>query len=306
MIGRAFLCGTTYDQMGWNVDLEVDWVFLRKYVYPEPAHGSWGVEEHSDPSGRISLLWTIINGKTQDEIEAQDDVLEDVEGYFWDTGDYVAKSFSAERESFFNFVDYGDKSFDFATAFYKGDSFWDPPEGIGYDAQYYIEGEGGENEKIWDYEIAVNTTNGVTDFVFLWTCGMALEQGELGPPIRGMSPSWLQTDDLSENGYEDPDNTEHCYMSFVYYSPFFTESTGYEEHTYGDFVKKFYERATDGDHSIKEALDYAAQDILGADYYLSETDLYNGYWFVITEGKMQGSYWCYIRVLGDGNTMLTT
>jgi hypothetical protein len=35
-------------QNGWGADTVIDYVFVRKYVGPEPAHGSWGSEEISN------------------------------------------------------------------------------------------------------------------------------------------------------------------------------------------------------------------------------------------------------------------
>jgi hypothetical protein len=135
---------------------------------------------------------------------------------------------------------------------------------------------------------------------------MANEQGYCSPGwwTIGMSASWLYRHDLWEDTHDDPDDSEHCFISFKYQSPFFVDETGYQSHTMEDFITTFYDYVTDG-YSIDDALDIAA-NCFGSGYELEDTWLYSGYWFYTDEPPMQGWYWCYLREFGDGDLVLTT
>ena len=92
---------------------------------------------------------------------------------------------------------------------------------------------------------------------------MANEQGGFDNHWWGMSASWLQRYDLVEDSHGNPDDSEHCFISFQYMSPWFSEYTNHLDYKFADFVCMFYYYATDGIHTIDEALDDAANDCLG-------------------------------------------
>lgn len=130
---------------------------------------------------------------------------------------------------------------------------------------------------------------------------MANDQGGFSSPHWwGMSASWLQRYDLDEDSHGDPDDTEHCFISFQYMSPWFSEYTNHLDYKFADFVCMFYYYATQG-YTVDDALDQAALDCLGND--LQNTWVYKGYLRYFP--AMGGTFECKIREFGDGGMTLT-
>jgi hypothetical protein len=236
---------------------------------------------------------------TQAEQTASSNVCSAVFLAFNQTGQYsyVQNYYGSQTQSttVYSETNYCDAYYNFATVFYKGHSLWDTST-IPYHYYLYDNDGGGSSDRITDGAIAVQMTTHVHDFVFLWSCGMANDQGVINPPIAyGMSACWLYRDDLSGyHGY--PDYTDHCFISFVYMSPDFTQGTQYNDHTVGQFVTSFYGYATDGQHTIDMALDQAANSCFGCNF--ESTWMYTGYWY--------DNFWCYIAEWGDGSMMLVS
>jgi hypothetical protein len=141
------------------------------------------------------------------------------------------------------------------------------------------------------------------DFVFLWVCAQAQNH------TYGMPEAWTNRENLSDDGYNHPDTSDQCYISFENFSP----QIGNESRTFQEqmtdpakyFIKYFYDYALRGSRSVREALNLAADDFFG-DWYTSSI-LCNGYhaWWVGDE-RMDPPYdepgWAEgkMRVFGDG------
>jgi hypothetical protein len=84
----AFLCGCTVGSAYGQTNLEVDWVFLRKYVYPEPQSNYFGNEETLVASGYTHVLGKDAKlsgvGSKQTIIQSSADPIISVESNFSD------------------------------------------------------------------------------------------------------------------------------------------------------------------------------------------------------------------------------
>lgn len=251
---------------------------------------------------RSSIAWGVECQMSESEIQATNTVCAAIAALFDDSGYDFAEDFTGEETTYpyvYDYTAYCDYYFDFATVFYKGHSLWDRMDPL---AHFYLYDN--DEYPIWDSNIGYCTQyNRVHDFVFLWTCGMALWQGEIyGSETIGMSASWLYRDDLIEDTHDNPDYTDHCFIGFWYMSPDFTEGTEYGDFTFADFVIKFYQYATDGYHTVDEAFDDATNYCFGSNTDFEDSWVYTGYWREFP--GMGGNYFCRIRMFGDGSMTL--
>jgi len=220
---------------------------------------------------------------------------------------------------------------DYVTLFHYGDwwatnetadYYWTPD---GYNWQHWTEQVEHYNyydnygELVGDIEIYPQTDQGHHYFVFLWTCvngeicgyydsdwsgyymgGYLIKYGT-GPV--GMPFSWMHQTGLSSNGYASPDSSDYCFIGFENVSRWLNDTTGYGSYTYANFTKKFYEEALQDDHTIKQALDHAAEYTFGQGKTFADTELYTGY-NVYLPDKPPYNFWSKMRVWGNGNNVL--
>jgi hypothetical protein len=172
----------------------------------------------------------------------------------------------------------------------------------------------GQYGGIKDYEIHSRMNSTKHDFVFLWMCevGALSEIGGIDDDHAwGMLAAWMNTTDLSEDGYDSPDGTNRCFISFEKTSVDFcipTKSAG--NWNFGHFAYLFYGYVTDGYLTINDALDAAAFDTCDGEAF-GATELYNGYNFTWYEEVSQDNWiehedTCYMRVYGDGDHIMPT
>jgi hypothetical protein len=264
-----------------------------------------------------SVIYGIPGVMTANEAGNTTDGCAAIRYYFSLTGNYIylenycgVNTQNTYVYSVANYLEtYNDVGYDFATAFYKGDSIWlqpghrlnpQPPNNYNHSVLYSNDGSA-DNELIWDKEIGSRTVNGRHDFVFLWTCGMANEAqigGMDGSNTWGMAYSWLKRNNLNLDGYNQADGSDHCYIGFQYYSKPFADYTGRYSYNYKIFATMFYYLALNVDgYTIKDALDEAALTYIG--YELGQTQLFQGY--PDPEGL---GLTCKIRVWGDSGMTL--
>ncbi|MCW4009585.1 MAG: hypothetical protein NWF05_03065 [Candidatus Bathyarchaeota archaeon] len=210
---------------------------------------------------------------------------------------------ATQRDSFYSTIaDFED--YTFATVFYKGHTFSysedDHTHYFIYDNDYY--NSSGGSDRIIDHEIHGYINNERHKFVFLWSCFVGNEIGDIdiNGHSWGMATSWFNTNDLDEDGtdyYCEPSG--HCFIGFRNVSMPFVHETEYQSCNYGNFCRTFYDYALDpGAYTIRLSLYYAAYDTFGKSYWASP--LYLGYNYYA-----EGQYWySRMEVYGDGNLEL--
>jgi hypothetical protein len=154
-------------------------------------------------------------------------------------------------------------------------------------------------------EILARTT-GTHKFVFLWVCDQVKD------PTFGMPYAWTQRQDMSANGYVNPDCYGQCVIGFKGFSPIIS---GYHQTFQSqmtgpckNFIKYFYDYALkyspDGNYAVRDALNKASLDFFQQTY--TACPLYGedgtGYmaWYP-NWGNYTGGY---MRVFGDGSMWL--
>ncbi len=135
---------------------------------------------------------------------------------------------------------------------------------------------------------------------------------EKGTGRVGMPYAWLGTTSRSTDGYNDPDGSGYCYIGFQGRDPDLHQvwEQGSFDGTfrYKHWVQYFYYRLSSGD-TIKEALDWATNQ-MGGDYdYFDDSLFYKGYNFGYDTRPGSPTYheWVLLRqmrVFGDGNIYL--
>ncbi|MFA5364833.1 MAG: hypothetical protein WC325_06595 [Candidatus Bathyarchaeia archaeon] len=293
-----------------------DWILVRKFVENEPTHGAWGSEE-----GYLHafLIWgtpvypydEIYDNDTEQELSEAVcyDIYERILGThqydiyfenFW--GD------DTQSESVYSNVSYCDSTFNYTAIFYKGHttSYYDCTCGNKHHRIYGLSGA----DLIWDNATFDEMSSFNHDFVFLWTCvvGAQNETGGLGGVHSwGMQASWMGRTDLNFDGYDDPDNTNHVFISFENISIPFVYTTGYDNYDYGDFATQFFFWALYNENTtINDALDLATDDTHQAASFLF-CPLYTGYYMANPQAGVLGQpdfLLSYMRVYGDGNHVL--
>lgn len=193
-------------------------------------------------------------------------------------------------------------------SFYDYDDWFIEDDYTMYHPNDFYDGETGYPplfDSLYDY-----TTNYNYYFVFLWTCangnlppGPGYWDNENHTGAVGMAYAWMHTNDLSTDGYESPDTSTRCYISFEGRSPDLFQVAELVDQSaqvpYEDFVGCIYYIMTSWHESVGTALNWATNAVSGNNLsWFSQTELYNGY----TEpnynecGRM--------RVFGDGNLVL--
>ncbi len=113
--------------------------------------------------------------------------------------------------------------------------------------------------------------------VFLWSCWQGHEIGYYEWNYErafGMPYAWLRTDDLSADGYQNPDYNGHAFIGFQGKAPLLSATIWDEEDANYQFLEWFYTLALNSSeyYSVNEALDEAAQQVWGV--YFDECPLY--------------------------------
>jgi len=169
--------------------------------------------------------------------------------------------------------------------------------------QYFILADDGS--KVYDYEIYEYTSCGNVKFVFLWSCKQGEEIGHMHTyecgevKARGMPFAWLHTDDLSGDGYDNPDDNGKCFIGFKGEAPFLSyDGIDGKDDAGFHFLKFFYYKALicGANTSIKKALNYASKKVFGCDFDVSPFRF--GFYVNGKKGKMV--------VYGDGNMHIST
>ncbi|MDH5771236.1 MAG: hypothetical protein OEZ25_08120, partial [Candidatus Bathyarchaeota archaeon] len=160
--------------------------------------------------------------------------------------------------------------------------FWEPQWRI-------LDDDGNEvfDKSIYPYSVCQNVR-----FVMMWSCESGNVIGGFhywSGTAHGMPFCWLHTNDLSEDGYADPDDNGYCFIGFENDAPglLWDFEGGYWGVSYY-FLGYFYRAAFCMDKTVNQALDYASQTIWGVNF--DECVFYTG---IPDCGRMV--------VYGDGN-----
>ena len=159
---------------------------------------------------------------------------------------------------------------------------------------------------IWDSDIYYAPTVDNHHFIFLWTCNSGNTAGSLDP-LHGMPISWTRQN-LSTDGYHDPDESSYCFISFQNHSATFIENLGVPNQIYKYWMVFFYYYALQLQYSINDALDYASYAV-GYDGGWSDPDNRlsgDGYPYLWYGGGnlTEGGYWGKMRIYGNGDIHL--
>ncbi|MBE3116148.1 hypothetical protein IMZ68_03010 [Candidatus Bathyarchaeota archaeon] len=260
----------------------------------------------AEATDRASLQWGTRYYMSQDEQDASYGACVAIKAYFDYYGgyNYVSNYYgiNTQQAAVLGNISLCESNYDYATVFYKGHA-GTSNFGCGYTHHYIHDNEGGDYQNgIWDFGVGYYTANGKHDFVFLWACGVANEEGGTCGTHGwwGFPASWLHTTNLADNGYtETTDNGPNCYIGFINYSKPFTEWTGYSAYYYRYWCTYFYLHCLRDGLSIKDALDAASLTTMNIESF-DDTVLYNGYWFY-WDGV---NYWSKMWVYGNGDIQL--
>ena len=170
----------------------------------------------------------------------------------------------------------------------------------GYTAEYYDYFDNGWNE-IKDTDILYQTSLGKHFFVFLWVCF----QAEAGPS-SGMPAAWTHATNMSDDGYHDPDEGNHCFVGFVGASPTLLGYSFRWYNVYGeDVIGTFYTYMLDQGYSINDALDLTSLALFSYDFDEGPLVEYQTWWpYDFGEGMGPGWYAGGMRIFGNGNIYL--
>lgn len=322
----CFACGYDSGSVGIFDELKV-----RRYTYPEPDNGDWGAEEDSPPSpDSIAFIsWGTtyypIEHFDSSELSLSKSISKQICDTVYDTQRFhYVKDFwgdNTEPNNVYNNVSYCETNYNYTAIFYKGHTW--PNLTIGYCSQcnykhygIYENNTRTDSTAIIDYLIHEKISSGVHDFVFLWTCGIGANNktGLVFPNNHsyGFLASWLDMNstDLSDEAYNTPDNdtSDHCYISFENVSICFTNTTQYDSYNYGHFAYLFFDYALTGQFTVKDALDFAAEQTHGTSYgecplnttYNMKNPVYD------PEHPEYGppEFTCRMRVWGDGDHII--
>jgi len=255
-----------------------------------------------------SLMWGSTWNMTDGEEALSDSVCAAIRYHFSLTGeyDYLHDYYGEETEKMqvlYN-VTYCNDNYDFTSIFYKGhgchEYHYNPT--YGWVPHYWLyddDGGSASDDKIYDQHVGYRATAGTHDLVFLWACGTGDDVGHIGNYNYTwyMPASWCFNDDLSDDGFNDPDEGDDCFLGFINYSKPFDEYTGYQSYKYSAIANGFYVRTTLCDETVNEALNVCANYYLGDD--LDSTDFYNEYWYY--DPDMGGNSSCRFVVYGNGD-----
>jgi len=244
-----------------------------------------------NPNGQ-SVIYVSTYGQPEDEVKAASEVSNYLESSFRNAGYDVTNAFGVNttENNILSWVSSMDENSFRVAVFEFGHG--------GYGN--IIDNNGTE---IYYDEVGNHTLPGKNFFVFIWVCFQADD------PNSGMPVAWTQNYNLSEDGYEDPDNSSSCFISFQDASPSLG-SNSFQNYTVlgKDVITEFYHYALDEGYSVNEALDHMSFDLFSTDFGHSPLNLgYNTYWpdNPVFQGIPSGWYEGRMRILGNGNIYLS-
>jgi hypothetical protein len=296
----------------WSNDanLFVDWVFLSKFVSPEPGHGSWGQEERVPLACTFwgTLWYDSTYGEEPEERNKSGNVTEWIyNNLFGGTGSYSYRrnywGSSTTANGFYGNVSYCDNGANFAysTLFYKG-HFWSYSGYCNghYHTHYEFHSQWNDTERIKDNSTFLSMQDFNHGFALLWCCMLGNEKGGMFADRShawGFPVAFIGNLDFSEDGYDpdETDNSDKCLITFANISMPFRNETGYNGNQYAHFVYQFYNYTLNFDRSVKDALDEAS--LFASNCLFENSELYLGY------NMTYGDYWriSKMRVFGDGD-----
>jgi hypothetical protein len=181
--------------------------------------------------------------------------------------------------------------------------------------RYY--GDQGNNVQDGDLESWTEWPYSKQHFTFSWTCACANIFPHPDNPSAqtygwydythstgavGMPFAWTARSDLNQDGFNNPDSSNYCYVGFNDTSVPLKEQTSNPGYRYTSYVSFFYEYliGTGPRHTIKQSLNYASQLIWYCNWDNQYCPLSQGYqiWVegVLQHGKM--------NVIGNSNMQM--
>ena len=314
-----------------------DYGLYRKYVAGYEPHGDWEVEQDDAPWYRFAfLIWgtrtypseeenyygfeyegayynTSIFANSTSELNLSGNVSAFIRDFASDTNRYANCSNFwgdlTQQQNVYNAISACEITYNYTAIFYKGHGFNTTLDGQMH--YYFYDNETDDDPDNWilDNSTYASMTTFTHDFVFLWACFQGNEQGGFyDDESWGMVTSWMGFDDLSEDGYLNPDYSDHVFISFANVSIDFIVPTGFSDRTFAHFAYQFFDYALTGQFTIRDALDLAAEDTINMNF--GSSDLYNGYCFYYyqynnqTETYDRLDYESRMRIYGDGEYTL--
>lgn len=145
---------------------------------------------------------------------------------------------------------------------------------------------------VWDDQVYKQGQFGAVSFVYMSCCHSAETIGWVGGEFEyGFPLAWLKTTYLTQDGYNNllPSAGRFCFMGWAPYGPLPRVTVGGVYAADYNFTMNFFNYLFDGRHTIKQALNEAAQHTFGVNYL--ECPFYLGF---VLEGET-----CYMRVFGN-------
>ncbi|MEM2098692.1 MAG: hypothetical protein QXU99_02955 [Candidatus Bathyarchaeia archaeon] len=166
--------------------------------------------------------------------------------------------------------------------------------------------------------IYLQTSYSVQHFSFIWTwaCGdlfinpctgqLCYGYYDYSTGAAGMPFAWTHTNNLSFDGYTNPDASSYCYIGFENSSKPLKEEIPATGYSHSWFVYYFYDRALgwgsgSTHHTIQNSLNYASMQVFGGVPF-HQCTLYTGYWDNYSQPGQ--SFYCRMRVYGNSNLYL--
>lgn len=254
------------------------------------------------------MIWGSMYGQIPEEYNRAGNLTSSIMSYFGLYGSYEwrlnAYGSTTTQSNVYSCTSSSNDNYDDAVVFHTGHGFkWDTYLDHYY---YYSNVDGSSTNGIKDDDIYDYTDNGVHYFVLLWVCTQGNEiRNSTASGAAGMPYAWAHTDDLSDDGYNDPDG-DYCFIGWKNVSKPLHEGLG--SYNYGDFVQVFYYYALNGD-TINTSLDKAAEFCwdgdFGWDSFDDVTPLYYGYNATYVDPVLGTLYfWSKMAVYGDGDYVL--
>jgi hypothetical protein len=294
-----------------------DYGLMRKYVSPEPIHGSWGAEERMvaaapvyvstyDQGYESNLASAIAASSIAGSFGQQSTV------YAYAPNEYggsTAKARVYQNASFY------EATCAYVTVFHYGHyNFTSLPDVPGVPQTKHWGYYDSLGDSVWDTELFCSTSLGKHYFVFLWTCVLAEELGYWdsvsGTGAVGLPYAWTHHGEeygWTIDGYANDSPNDYCFISFLNHSRWLNGTIPGTAYTYTDFLMKFYQEALQEGSSINDALNLASAYVLGnPTKKFSDMDLYTGYEVYDPEHPLEGGeLWkCKMLVLGNGDMVL--
>jgi hypothetical protein len=292
----------------------------RKYVSPEPQHGTWGAAEQLAITASFWGTGHYIFPTNSTEAVFEKNLSGNTTIYLWDLFNDTERYDPCDNfwgqcttpPNFYIHIHAYDQEFSFNTLFYKGHTrngtIVTNHNGTNH---YTIYGYTNNTyDQIYDTDIYASIVNHQFYFVFLWTCQCGNEKGGWNATSQqpwGMPYAFMGSavNDMSEDGYTNSsDDADRCFISFQHTSMNFYNRTGYSGgYQYAHFVYEFYQYLLDG-HTVNDAINSASINTCGSDF--EDCELNTGYVFTtyFEDRPPYPDADCRLRIFGDGNMVI--